>query len=276
MKPSLFVIIIICAIGSNKAYPQTGAVPASPVQVATALNHLTVLEFHEPVRMAAVGSSDFQIERQDDKIFIKPIKSGASTDLFVWTASRRFAYELETTGEVKNMNASIDNPLPPPSSASLTAGVSPHIEGLADIVLTRALLRAIDITQANPKAVKGHVRLQIKQVFRTRTSIYVHYSIENGSRSMYHIRTPEAFELQTGRSTLCLPNFAHKQLDPRLLENLADIHVASLPVPHAEVASEDLAPGKSTEGVVAIRQNLSSPAVVQLVLDGQVKATFVL
>ena len=83
------------------------------VHVATALNHLTVLEFHEPVTMAAAGSSDFQIERQEDKVFIKPTKSGVSTDLFVWTASRRFAYELETTPEVKNMNVSVDNPLPP-------------------------------------------------------------------------------------------------------------------------------------------------------------------
>jgi type IV secretory pathway VirB9-like protein len=68
--------------------------------VATALNHLTVLEFHEPVTIAAAGSSDFQIERQENRVFVKPMKSGVSTDLFVWTASRLFAYELETTAEV--------------------------------------------------------------------------------------------------------------------------------------------------------------------------------
>src|SRR4029077_10609857 len=34
--------------------------PACRRHVATALNHLTVLEFHEPVTMAAAGSSDFQ------------------------------------------------------------------------------------------------------------------------------------------------------------------------------------------------------------------------
>ncbi len=48
--------------------------PPAPgvVHVATALNHLTVLEFHEPVTMAAAGSSDFQIERQENKVFVKP------------------------------------------------------------------------------------------------------------------------------------------------------------------------------------------------------------
>jgi hypothetical protein len=275
MKQGLFLIFFIGAVGITSALSQ---VPPSPnlVHVATALNHLTVLEFHEPVAMAAAGSSDFQIERQEDKVFIKPTKSGAATDLFVWTASRRFAYELETTAEVKNMNVSVDNPLPPAPVAPPNSGFSSQVEEFADMMLTRAFLGAVDITPANPRAAKSAVRVRIQQVFRTKTSIYVHYSIENGGRRAYHVTSPEVLELQAGHSTLSLPSFAHKQLDPRLLENLSDIHSVSLPVPHTETASEDLAPGESTEGVVAIRQNLSSPAVVQLVFDGQVKATFVL
>src|ERR1700720_4063016 len=102
------------------AAQQSQAPAQNVLHIATALNHLTVLEFHEPVTMAAAGSSDFQIERQDSKVFIKPTKSGVSTDLFVWTASRRFAYELETTQELKNMNFSIDKslPVPPPVASS--------------------------------------------------------------------------------------------------------------------------------------------------------------
>jgi hypothetical protein len=152
---------------------------------------LTVLEFHEPVTMAAAGSSDFQIERQEDKVFIKPAKPGASTDLFVWTASRRFAYELETTAEVKNMNISVDNPLPPPPPTPPNSGFSPHVEEFADMMLTRAFLGAIDITPANPRAPKGRVRVRIQHVFRTKSTIYVHYSIGNESRSAYHVRTPD-------------------------------------------------------------------------------------
>jgi len=275
MKRSLFLILYIWAACASSAFSQTAA-PVGPVHVATAMNHLTVLEFHEPVTMAAAGSADFQIERQEDKVFIKPTKSGASTDLFVWTASRRFAYELETTPEVKNMNASIDNPLPPAPVAPPNAAFSPHAEELADMMLTRAFLGAVEITPANRRASKGTVRVRIQQVFRTETSIYVRYSIENDGQSAYHVTPPDVFELQAGRSNLSLPSFAHEQLDPRVLGKLNDIHRVSLPVPHAEAASEDLAPGESTKGVVAIRQNLSSPAVVQLVFDGQVKATIVL
>ena len=108
---SFILFFFISVFRSANSYAQAPPVP-SLVHVATALNHLTVLEFHEPVTMAAAGSSDFQIERQEDKVFIKPAKPEASTDLFVWTASRRFAYELETTAEVKNMNVTVDNPLP--------------------------------------------------------------------------------------------------------------------------------------------------------------------
>jgi conjugative transfer protein CagX len=276
MKRNLSLLFFICAVFVISAFSQAGSPPLSPVHVATALNHLTVLEFHEPVTMAAAGSSDFQIERQEDKVFIKPTKPGASTDLFVWTASRRFAYELEATSEVKNMNVSVDNPLPPPPAAPSNSGFSAHVDELADMVLTRAFLGAVEITPAHARAPKSQVRVRIQRVFRTKTSIYVHYSIENDGRSAYHVATPDVFELQAGHASLSLPSLAHKQLDPRLLENLSDIHSVSLPVPHAETAAEDLAPGESTEGVVAIRQDLSSPTVVQLVFDSQVKATFVL
>jgi hypothetical protein len=276
MKRNLFVIFFIWVVCVVSAFAQSGSPLLSPVHVATALNHLTVLEFHEPVTMAAAGSSDFQIERQEDKVFIKPTKSGASTDLFVWTASRGFAYELETTPEVKNMNVSVDNPLPAAPATPPNSTFNAHVDEFADMMLTRAFLGAVDIAPANARAPKSRVRVRIQQVFRTKTSIYVHYCIENDSRTAYHVATPDVFELQAGHSNLSLPSFAHKQLDPRLLENLSDIHRISLPVPHAEIASEDLAPGDSTEGVVAIRQELSSPAVVQFVFDSQVNTAFVL
>src|ERR1700690_2799448 len=114
MKRFLSFILIYCAC-TDTAFPQQAAPPPPRVvPVPTALNPLTILEFNEPVTMAAAGSSDFQIERQENKVFVKPMKSGASTDLFVWTASRRFAYELEITQEGKNMNFAIPSAPPAP------------------------------------------------------------------------------------------------------------------------------------------------------------------
>src|SRR5215470_786619 len=111
----LFLLMVTVAALPDELKP-AAATPNEVIHVATALEHLTVLEFGEPVTMAAAGSTAFQIERHDDKVFIKPLKTGASTDLFVWTSSRRFTYELEAPGEVKNMNFAIDsrNPEPKP------------------------------------------------------------------------------------------------------------------------------------------------------------------
>jgi hypothetical protein len=276
MKRRLSLILLICVLAVVVFAEQTDPSSSSPIHVATALNHLTVLEFHEPVTMAAAGSSDFQIERQEDKVFVKPTKSGAATDLFVWTASGRFfAYELETTPEVKNMNFSINSPLSQPASVP-TSAVSAHVEEFADLMLTRAFLGTVAITPTKPRAEKGQVCVWVQQVFRTKTTVYVHYTIENNSRRSYHVSTPGAYEIQPGQSTLSLPEFSHKQLDVRLLQNLHDLHSITLPVAHAENSADDVIPGGSTQGVVTIRQDLKSPSVVQLVFDGQVKATFVL
>src|SRR5271170_8319823 len=172
MKRTVPLILIYSIFAVAALCQQSGAPnPNAVVHVATALNHLTVLEFHEPVTMAAAGSSDFQIEREANKVFVKPIKSGAATDLFVWTASRRFAYELEITQEVKNMNFAIDNappaPAPPPKPA-----VEPETNQSADVVLTRALLGAEEIKHTRVRAAKNQVSVRVQQVFRTPSAVY--------------------------------------------------------------------------------------------------------
>lgn len=279
MKRRLACILFICVsviVGTLAA--QTTPAATNPVHVATALNHLTVLEFHEAVTMAAAGSSDFQIERQDDKVFVKPLKSGAATDLFVWTASGRFfAYELETTPEVKDMSFALNSPLPQPMSAAAASTGSSHVEEFADLMLTRAFLGTVEITRSKPRTEKkGNVYVHVEQVFRSKTTVYVQYAIENTSKQPYHVSQPSAVEIQPGRSSLSLPALSHKQLDARQLASLHDAQSITLPIAHAETAADDVAPGEITHGVIAIRQDLQSPAVVQLLFDGKVTAAFVL
>jgi hypothetical protein len=270
---SLILIYSLCAIpalAQESGAPSANAV----VRVATALNHLTVLEFHEPVTMAAAGSSDFQIERESNKVFVKPIKSGAATDLFVWTASRRFAYELEITEEVKDMNFAIDSaqPVPPPPKPV----VDTDADQFANVVLTRALLGAEEIKQKNTHKTKGQVTVRVEQVFRTRSTVYVRYTIENKSGLFYRMKVPQVYQLRIDDSPISLTSLVHTQLDRATLEELGDSHELALPVVHTEAEAEDLHPGETTEGVVPIRQDLKSPMIVQLVFADGVKATFVL
>jgi hypothetical protein len=271
---SLILIYSFCAIAALSQQSVTPS-PNAVVHVATALNHLTVLEFHEPVTMAAAGSSDFQIEREANKVFVKPIKSGAATDLFVWTASRRFAYELEITQEAKDMNFAIDTAQPAPAPDPKPV-VATDTDQFADVVLTRALMGAEEIKQKNPRKAKGQVSVCVEQVFRTRNTVYVHYTIENHSNLFYRLNTPQAYQLQPDESAIPLATLAHTQLDRATLEELGDTQEFALPVAHAEAELDNLHPGETTQGVVSIRKDLKSPAVVQLVFADGVKAAFVL
>src|SRR5215467_4903155 len=129
------------------------------IHLATALDHLTVLEFGEQVIMAAAGSPSFQIERHEDKVFIKPLRAGSSTDLFVWTATRRFAYELESPGEVKDMNFAVDNAEP---QSPLAPDNRVQMQQVADMILTKAFLGAERIDSTYIKDREGRVTIRIQ------------------------------------------------------------------------------------------------------------------
>src|SRR5436309_10848311 len=81
---------------------------AKVTRVETAMNHLTVIELADPVTMAAAGSPSFKIERRENKVFIQPLEEGLSTNLFVWTNSGRWNYELVPATSVETMHFAID------------------------------------------------------------------------------------------------------------------------------------------------------------------------
>jgi Conjugal transfer protein len=246
------------------------------IHVATALDHLTVLEFGEPVVMAAAGSGAFQIERQENKVFVKPLKPGVSTDLFVWTASRRFAYELEPAGEVKNMNFAIDSPAPAPK---LIPDSHEQMTKVADMLLTKALLGAERIDSSGIKDAKDRITVRVEQVFESSNTLYIHYSISNLTSQPYRVLAPTIHQLLPSAPAVSLPSFAHSQLSERMVRKLGQTRRIMLPVANAEIERGDLAPGQHTRGVIAIRQQFNGPTVFELVFadrgDHHVTAIFV-
>src|SRR5438105_4972638 len=162
MKLSLVLVVMMYAVFVSAEELKVSHPKSEVIHVATALDHLTVLEFGEPVTMAAAGSPTFQIERHEDKVFIKPLKTGASTDLFVWTASRRFTYELEPAGEVKNMNFAVDSAIPAPKPVPDN---SAQLAEVADMMLMRAFLGAERINSNSISEQKGRITVRIEHVF---------------------------------------------------------------------------------------------------------------
>ena len=231
--------------------------------LATALDHITVLEFGEPVTQAAAGSSAFNIEWRQNKVLIKPTKPGASTDLFVWTTSRRFAYELDPPGEAKNMNYAVDNPAtiskPVPS---LTADA--QMAEIADMVLTRAFLGADRIDSSAVKDRRGSVVVRVEDVFRSANGIYVRYSITNFMAQPYRVQKPNISQMSPLRTRVSLLGFQNTQLNSDMMNQLRDAKRSPLSIVSSELSKENLGPGETTRGVIVLRQQFSSPTVLEL------------
>src|SRR5438309_10832373 len=110
MQTIATVLIFVLALPVQRIetqYPDRGKV----TRVETAMNHLTVIELAEPITLAAAGSPLFKIERRNNKVFIQPLQEGASTNLFVWTSSGRWNYELMPAISTDTMHFAIDQEL---------------------------------------------------------------------------------------------------------------------------------------------------------------------
>jgi hypothetical protein len=254
-------LIFVLTIAVVPVFCEDAKVASGVVHVATALDHLTVLEFGEPVTMAAAGSQAFQIERHEDKVFIKPLKAGASTDLFVWTASRRFTYELESPGEVTQMNFAIDNSVPAPEPAPDT---SSRLNEIADMMLTRAFLGAEPVDSHFVKDSKDGVTVRIEHVYESRNTLYVHYKITNRGGRPYRVLPPAVERFNPAKPGISLKSLEHTQLSHSVLRKLGSGEATSCAIAHFEVAESDLGPGESTHGIVAVRQKPESPSVLEL------------
>jgi hypothetical protein len=265
MKRAFMLVLVFFAISMSadelQVHPLIGR---DVIHVATALDHLTVLEFGEPVTLAAAGSAAFQIERHEDKVFIKPLKAGASTNLFVWTASRRFAYELEAAGEVKNMNFAVDSRAPKPKSA---ADSSPKLEDVADMILTRAFLGVERVQSSNIKDEKNRITLRIEQVLQANNTLYIHYSLRNLSTRPYRAVAPAVSQVLAPRAKISVTALEHMQLDGKLLRKLGELKERPLAPSRCETEREDIRPGEETQGVVSIRGQIASPAIFRLTFD---------
>src|SRR5439155_3603469 len=106
---NLMMIVLMLILAAEPQRIETQYPDRSKVtRVETTMNHLTVIELAEPVTLAAAGSPLFKIERRENKVFVQPLEEGASTNLFVWTGSGRWNYELLPAASVETMHFAID------------------------------------------------------------------------------------------------------------------------------------------------------------------------
>ena len=231
--------------------------------VETSLNHLTVLDFGEPVTTLAVADPDsFQVERHDDKVFIKPLRQGVSTNLFVWTASRQISYELDPAGPLATMDVLIrTEPTPKPSAVARASGepTSAEIRKIASLVLTQAMMGVEDIAHDSSKPSSDQVRVDLEQVYRAKDQIYIRYSITNQTKAPFRLTTPDVYAPLPTQQPISLTSLRNHQLSPQTFGAFKAKLGSSLTVVQAQSTIRDLAPGQKTTGVLSIGSSQSNP-----------------
>ena len=86
-------ILIITAFAVLTAFGQKIEIQKADrtkiTRLATTQNHLSVLEFNEPVKEVAVGSSNFKVEWRDNKVFVHTNDSNRGRFLCATDAAAR-------------------------------------------------------------------------------------------------------------------------------------------------------------------------------------------
>lgn len=237
--------------------------------VETSLNHLTVLEFGESVTTLAIADPDsFQVERHDDKVFVKPLREGVSTNLFVWTASRELSYELDPAGQLAAMDVMVRaEPAPNPQSSTRAAAEpsDAEIRKIASLVLTQAMMGVEDIVQDAEKPTTGRVQVDLEQVYRAKDRMYIRYSIFNQTKAPFRVTTPDVSAPVPSKQPISLVSLRNHQISSRAFTSFKAKQVSGVDVMQAESGTRDLAPGEKTTGVISIRSSTgNTPQIYQL------------
>ena len=236
-----------------------GAQTTSQTQVRhveTSLNHLTVLEFGEPVTTLAIGDQDsFQIERNGDKVCIKPLQDGVSTNLFVWTATRELSYELDPAGQVAQMDVLVRaEPNPAPQSAKLTSAApsDADIQKIASLVLTQTLSGVEDITRDIGKQPPDRINVALEQIYRAKDRIYIRYSVTNLTKAPFRVMPPDVFVPRPTQQPISIMSLKNHQLTSKTFSAFKARGNSPVEATQSESGARDLAPGDKTTGVVSI------------------------
>lgn len=236
--------------------------------IETSLNHLTVLEFGESVTTLAVADSDsFQIERHGDKVFIKPLREGVSTNLFVWTATRELSYELDPAGQLAQMDVMVRAEPAPGSLVSTQASAEPsdaEIRKIASLVLTQAMLGVEDIVHDPEKRATGRVQVDLEQVYRSKDRIYIRYSVANQTRDSFRVTAPEVYAGVPSVQPIALLSLKNHQITSHTFGKFKTKQASDIDV-QAEPTARDLAPGEKATGVISIGTSAGiQPQIYQL------------
>jgi hypothetical protein len=215
------------------------------IHLKTALNHLTVIELREPVIQVATGSQSFKVEWRENKVFVQPKESDASTNLFIWTASERLNYELEPAGDIAAMDFVVDQmPLAQPKPTSVTPPPQPSP--------TEILLAGKPVRLESSRPTRKPVEVTIRDLYEGDGRVLVRYAVRNRGNHVYDVSTPQVYELSGVHYSQSLYTLVDAQLGDQEAARVTAKRQTPVPVLEGHIQTEHLAPGAESLGVVAL------------------------
>jgi hypothetical protein len=216
-------------------------------RVATSPNHLTVLEFNEPVKEVAVGSSNFKVEWRENKVFVQPLEPDGTTNLFVWTASGRQSYELVPAGTISETQFAIDEEPVTPAKADPPPPPKPAVE--QPKVPAAMLLESTPVKSLVASKDDGRVRIALRDVYEKDGRVFLRYAIVNRSEKAYVPGPPDVFTLKSPRSPQSLIPLATTQLGSDFPIKWKDVDYVRLR--YSEAPTSAVQPEQTAHGLIA-------------------------
>jgi hypothetical protein len=247
-------------------HPDRGKV----TRLETALNHLTVIELSDPVTLAASGSPLFKIDRRDNKVFIQPLEEGAATNLFVWTDSGRWTYELVPAVSIESTHFAIDQTPAPAPEGQRTAvpddsGIqSPTSSSFAE----EMLLYAQPIRNLGVKSEANQLGAYVTEVFRKEGELFIRYAIDNRTTKPYPVAMPRVSVLQSVAAQVSLYSYRYSQLGSDFSKKIRSRGESAVETIECELPPEPLPSGQMAAGILTVQLPAAlsgEPQVLKLV-----------
>jgi len=221
--------------------------------IHTALDHISVIALPERITRVAAGSQAMQIEWHGNDVFVKPLQSGQSTDLMVWTEHQFSTYELEAPGDVKQMTFVLDETNSPVPQATRSDPPSKKIDQITESAIGSTLLQVTPVTAHGVHPAKDGINVSIKDVVRDGSLFYVRFAVTNSSPLPYRIEPPNVFEIAPRQSADLLPSMKDEQVTAKSVAQFGVNQTTQVSVRDTDIPQKDLSPGATAEGVVEIQ-----------------------
>ncbi len=257
--------------------------PGKVTRVATALNHVTIIELPEPVVSYSIGSDSVRVEYHDNRVLIKPTKPNVSTNLFVWTATSHTVYEILPAGDPAAMSYVLDQvlPAPPPVPGPSREEVERQTDTMyASALANQRLIRSGKLPHglrfwyrhSGEDHCDACVELRVTRITEDASSYYVRVVAENKATHPYRLQEPAVTALRPTFSENIADHYMNRQISVDALREMGRFAPEPLRTHGSTLnAPRDLKAGESAEWIVGFAKPGRTPAIYQFSLPDDEK-----